>query len=147
MNLILIYTTIFLLWIVYASYEGFREAYYYFNTMTSNKSNKKNLHPIFFLQRGMILTMIYFALNIVPNNLLNGLMLIFILALVFPIFHDGFYYLIRHRLDYMVYQKGFWDDSTTSTAILEIKVNTRIFMFLIGLALMVLLILKMIRVL
>ncbi len=55
------------------------------------------------------------------------------IILIFPFIHDGVYYTFRNILNPFIYAKRFWDDSTTSTAVFEIKLPLRKIMFVIGL--------------
>ena len=104
------------LWILYSGFEGIREGYY-FNCFP--KPAKPDIHILFTLQR---LTVILVMCATSP--------LIFLaMALMFPFFHDGFYYATRHKLNVVVYPKGFWSDpSSTSTALLNFKLKDRILM-------------------
>lgn len=102
--------TAFLLWCVYCVLEGRREAYYY-NSLWKGLSSiyiiPANLHPLFTIQRSIILGVIC---------LINFDWWLISLPLVFSFFHNGMYYLTRHELNYRIYPKGWWDMSTTSTA-------------------------------
>jgi hypothetical protein len=131
-NEITIYLFIFALWIVYAIIEGYREAYYYYAMVNTKVVNPKNLHPIFALQRGLIIG----SVALFSPDLWNGLLMALILSLIFPFFHDGMYYQTRNELDSRTYPKGWWDFSMTSNAVLEIKTTGRIVMAVLGLSLM-----------
>jgi len=54
------------------------------------------------------------------------------LALLFSFFHNGVYFMTRNKLDSKIYPKGFWDDSTSSTAKLDLNVKSRIILAVIG---------------
>lgn len=119
-------------WIIYSCLEGFREAYYFHNTNVSLHSYKHDLHPFFALQRFCALFMLL-ALNMsIHTFILCGA-----LMLIFPFFHDGFYYIVRHRLDKDIYSKGFFDDSYTSVAKIELNFYSRVILFLIGIAIFI----------
>ena len=91
---------ILLLWIVYCILEGMREGNYYDATMRSERSYK-NIHWIYFLQRGIFLFVIGTTM-------------------------DGAYYTQRNDLDVRNYPKRFKADSTTSTAFFEFTYMERV---------------------
>lgn len=104
--------------------EGYREAWYYYYRVRAFNS-AEDLHAIFFIQRGIPLLIIGYSFS-------------WIIALgcafVFSFFHDGMYYKQRHKLKENIYPKGWWDDSTTSTAVLELKLWMRVGLLIIGIA-------------
>lgn len=51
---------------------------------------------------------------------------------LFPLLHDGFYYMIRNQITPGIYPLGFTDTSTTSTAWLTMNFNMRLILALIG---------------
>lgn len=55
-------------------------------------------------------------------------------VLGFPLLHDGIYYMTRNFLDENIYPKGFFDVSTTSTALFTVSFQYRAFLFVVGLA-------------
>jgi hypothetical protein len=114
-------------WIIYSCLEGLREAYYYHNTNISLHSYKHDLHPFFSLQRFCALFMLLAISMDIHTFILCGS-----LALIFPFFHDGFYYIIRHKLDDNIYSKGFFDDSYTSVAKIELNFYSRAALFFLG---------------
>lgn len=119
--------------LVYAGYEGIREAYlYFFSNNDNNKDkqgNKIELHPTFYKQR-----IIYLLLPIL-SGLTNWKLLIpliinaLAMALAFSYMHDGNYYVKRKELDNKLYPEGFKAESTTSTAEQEYGYKERLNMF------------------
>lgn len=101
-------------WIVYALFEGYREAYYWHERVTSPNKTDKDLHRIFALQRGTVILLICYGLlwPIGPWAILSFIGL----SCVFSFFHNGMQYLTRNKLNPYIYKKRWWDQSTTSTA-------------------------------
>ena len=121
--------SIFILWISYAILEGHREGIF-FHKVEVDKVGGKILHTTWTIQRALVLGMIL-ATN------LNWWVVA--LPFVFPFFHDGEYYRTRHTLNYGVYPKKWWAQSTTSTAFLT-KFETpvvRTILFVIGVGILI----------
>ena len=55
-------------------------------------------------------------------------------VLSFPLFHDGLYYTVRNYLRPGTYPNGFFDISTTSTAVLTMPFHIRAIMAVVGAA-------------
>jgi hypothetical protein len=111
------------IWVIYAIYEGQREAYYY-QAISVFNLKRSNIHWIYALQRGLFL--------VVMGLLLKSIFLPVGLAFIFPFFHDGFYYIRFNILSPMNYKKRFIDQSSTSTAVMEFNWITRLLMFITG---------------
>lgn len=111
------------IWNIYSIYEGKRGAYYY-QILGVFGLNRPNIHWIYALQRGLFLIVIglYLWSIVIPISL----------ALIFPFFHDGFYYMKYNDLYPVVYPERFKASSTTSTAVMEFNWKTRCIMFAIG---------------
>lgn len=114
---------ILLLWIVYSILEGMREGNYYDATMRSERSYK-NIHWIYFLQRGIFL----FVIGVTMETAIFPLSL----AFIFPYIHDGSYYAQRNDIDVRFYPKRFKSDSSTSTAFFELTYMERVALALTG---------------
>jgi hypothetical protein len=108
---------IVLLWIAYAILEGKREAYYYDSQMRSDITHK-NIHWIYFIQRGIVILMVSLAMH--------SILLPITLIAVFSLFHDGFYYIERNKIDARIYPKRFRDESNKSTAYFEFTFADRV---------------------
>lgn len=103
-----------LIWIAYSLLEGLREGFYWHFKVNSRRECKFEIHPIFSLQRGLVLSIMcglmfytfgwYSVINTVS------------MMLMFSFFHNGSYYCTRHKLDDKLYPKEWRDQSTTSTA-------------------------------
>lgn len=116
---------LYILWICFSALEGQREAMYWrILGMTSVTPSIE--HKLWTCTRMTIVAMIALGATTQNNNIFSLMIYILCLVLSFPFIHDGFYYLARHKLDNSIYPKGFWDQSTTSTAFLT-KFNTPIF--------------------
>lgn len=94
---------ILLLWVAYSILEGQREAWYF---QTTNKI--KNIHTWFTLQRIIVVAALLWILQ---SGWFVGP-----IGMLFVFFHDGMYYYTRNKLDPTIYDNGWFDQSTTSTA-------------------------------
>lgn len=103
---------IIIIWIVYACLEGIREAYYYHLNCISDKPIEKNLHPLFTVQRAVVLLILLFPFHIDKHFFV----LISACACVFPCAHNSTYYYMRNKLNPLIYPKKWFAQSTTSTA-------------------------------
>lgn len=123
MEKIVISIVIIFFWIGYAVGEGMREAYYYDSEMRTDRPHK-NIHWLYFLQRGIVLLII--------GVTLQTILLPIGLAFIFPLIHDGCYYIQRNDLDPRIYPKRFKDDSTRSNAYFELGFVERIIFTITG---------------
>jgi len=103
-----------ILWLIYSAFEGEREAYYYDLYPTKHP----NIHWIYFLQRGIVLVII--------GWFMWSILLPLSLAFMFPLLHDGFYYMKRNDLNKNLYPKRFRESSTTSEALMEFSYKERV---------------------
>jgi hypothetical protein len=107
---------VYLLWILFAVYEGKREAFYFSfkmkSSLTQQKSYKMDEHGMFTIQRLFVASIACIACY---NNWVNCIFILLSFMACFPFFHDGMYYVTRQKLD-GIYKKGWFDQSTTSTA-------------------------------
>jgi hypothetical protein len=124
----MIYLFIFC-WIIYSLIEGYREAYYWHHKMHSDDytvNREKNLHPIFTVQRMVMMVVLLYAMS-TTINIYGTLMILFGNILIFPFLHNGIMYLTRNNLSRIrypndeskwIYGKKWLAQSTTSTAVL-----------------------------
>ena len=107
---------VYILWILFAIYEGQREALYFSYKMKATlqiqRSLKRDEHVMFTIQRSVVAAIASIASY---TTLFDCALFIISMAFSFPFFHDGMYYVTRERLD-GIYKKGWFDQSTTSTA-------------------------------
>lgn len=118
-------------WISYAILEGYRDSNFYHNRMTSNNPSPKNIHWVYFMQRLILGSIIYFGHNHVFSTL-NSFVFCAGLILIFSYFHNGMYYLTRHELNNNLYPKGWDSDSISSEATLEFSYKIRTGLLLVG---------------
>lgn len=111
------------IWIAYAVLEGKREAIFWF--FYNNQHNIKDLHPLFAVQRGTVLLILSIATYYIWDNIWISGYAFLMNCLVFSFFHNGMMYHTRYKMSvdidpddssFWVYEKGWWDQSTTSTA-------------------------------
>lgn len=120
--------------VLYSIQEGVREGmYWHYKSKSGNET--MNEHPIFFAQRTVFFISI--AMIIFSNlSLLTSFFHLSSLVLVFPYFHGGYMYAIRNGRNDKIYKKGFKSDpSETSTAKINFKYKTRLYMFIIAISL------------
>lgn len=101
-------------WILYSMLEGLREGFYWHFKTNSRRDCNFEIHPIFSLQRGVVLTLIGILLYTFIGW--QSIISVVSMMLIFSFFHNGTYYCTRHKLDDRLYVKGWSDQSTTSTA-------------------------------
>lgn len=118
-------------WILIGLVEGKRDAHFFHYRTNSVKIDKHNMHWLFTMERGVVLSLIcwIYALS---NSVLNTEVFILSLVLMFSFTHNGQYYRVRNKLDKNVYPKGWWDTSSTSESFLEFNSVSRTFMAIVG---------------
>ena len=130
----IIYFTSILLWIIYSSIFGYTDAWYWYSANVGKYSVKdfkfKDLHPFFFWKRVIVGSTMSFIMC--SNNILHWFLITICLGLVFPFFHNGFYYKTRNQIDPSKYKLGFRDMSTTSIANVNFTFGLRSFMLGLG---------------
>ena len=119
-----------LIWIISACLDGFLQAHYY--TLYPSEKKHPNLHWLYATQRGILLGCIGIWMYYSGNEF-EFLILPVACCFTYSFFHNGFYYMTRNKLDKEVYQKGFWDNTDTSNAFLNISVGFRTAMLIVGL--------------
>lgn len=102
-------------WVMYAMLEGFREGFYWFFKMNSRRKSDFEIHPAFMIQRGIVIFLI--ALVVLSYvSIWQMLIIMLSISMIFSYFHNGSYYLTRHKLDSKTYPMGWKSQSSTSTA-------------------------------
>jgi hypothetical protein len=103
------------LWLAYSLMEGTREGFLYAYRDADDPGYAKNLHPLFTAQRAVVVLALLLPMLVIskwyfaPIAALSWMM-------VFPLVHDGFYYMTRNDLDGSVYPDRFRTNRNTSTA-------------------------------
>jgi hypothetical protein len=114
----MVYTLIIILWVIYSSLFGYCDAWYWYGANTSKYSVKgfifKDLHPHYFWMRSIVGSV--FAYTMCDGTFLDWFLITVCLGMLFPFFHNGFFYKTRHEIDNTKYPLGFRDMSTTSIA-------------------------------
>lgn len=95
----------YLVWVVYCVLEGTRDGIMY-NMRDYLKENDFNEHIIFTMQRSLVLVLLTY---IYPPILIMA-------PFAFSFFHNGMYYSTRRFLNRQLYPKGWWSQSTSSSA-------------------------------
>jgi hypothetical protein len=145
------------LWVLYACWEGRREAQFYYLLWCPELNEKKNgvewlkrknLHPFFTVQRSFVYLLVVaikcFDLIYQNEQYAWWELLVLVSAsfltpvFIFPFFHDGSYYKEYNKLSNKNYPEGWWSESVTSKAILEFGKYQRIALLFISFMLVVL---------
>lgn len=119
------------LWLVYAYFEGTREAYYYHATNLLPSNQQPEVHILFTWQRSVV--MIIAAVCLIKIGILSVILTVAGCVCLFSYIHDGSYYLWRNKLNSFVYPLKWRDHSTTSTAKIELNYTGRVRLFITGL--------------
>lgn len=107
-------TAVTILFCAWAALEGRREADYFHFRWKDPMTKVDDEHLMFTVQRSMVAIFAAFASSFAFG--FWGLLGFVPLPLVFSFFHNGYYYVRRNQLDPEIYQKGWWDQSTATTA-------------------------------
>ncbi len=94
--------------------EGLREGFYWHFKTNTNKDYQFEIHPVFAIQRGIVLILI--GCLLIPSLGWYSIISVLSMMLIFSFFHNGTYYKTRNKLDKRIYLLGWRDQSTTSTA-------------------------------
>lgn len=94
-------------WVIYSLSEGYREGWHWFYKLNAKDQTKTKAHEVWTLQRTMVVLLLC---------LLNSWWWLPLCMFTFPFMHDGAYYWHREKLKPGTYPKGFFDQSTSSTA-------------------------------
>lgn len=125
--LVVIISTI--LWVIYSSLDGVTQGYYY--DLYPSERGHKNMHPHYTIQRIIVLIPLFY--NVYADyGIWNAAIFSIGLGFMFSFFHNGFYYITRHKLNNKIYPKGFFDQSETSTSFIELGAKFRTAMLGIG---------------
>jgi hypothetical protein len=129
------YILTLLLWIIYASIFGYCDAYYWYGANVGKYCLKdfkfKDLHPQYFWMRSIVGSV--FAYSMSNLTFINWLLITICLGMIFPFFHNGFYYKTRNNIDHNVYPLGFRDMSKTSIANVNFTFLVRTMLLITGL--------------
>ena len=126
-------TAVTILFCVWAALEGRREADYFHFRWKEPMTKVDDEHLMFTIQRSIVV--IFTTLACTLGMGFWGLLGFIPLPLVFSFFHNGYYYVRRNQLDNNIYQKGWWDQSTTTTAKVSFGPVARTALAAIGVAL------------
>ncbi len=120
--------SILIIWILYSLLEGKREAIFWHHRIKSSDYQifkSKDRHPMFMLQRGLVLLVCGLASYYMSGNLWLSFYILLMNMLIFSFFHNGVMYNERNKMSReanptdsrkWIYLKGWWDQSKTSTA-------------------------------
>ena len=120
-----------LIWILFASVTGVLEAYYFRRRRRVNVYGY-NIHVWFTIIRSIVAAPLCLYI-LFKYGILESVLTASIFVLVFPFFHDGFYYSFRELLRAGTYPKYFIDQSTTTSAKISLKFSLRATLLIIGL--------------
>lgn len=131
METLLVLTALF---VSYSLAEAYVEGLYQDYLYTLDR-NHPNLHPVYMLQRCLVLYLIWS--NVLPLlKFVDALMFIIALCSMYSFFHNGLLYTVRNMLTPEIYKKRWWDNKAKGTdrkkAIWELNVYVRTIMFIFG---------------
>ena len=135
----MIHILLLLLWIVYSSIFGYCDAYYWFygNIAKYKDSIKlKDLHSHYFISRSIV-GLVFGYVSVISDNyndfiVIKTLIFTTFYAMIFPFWHNGWYYTQRNNISPLVYKKRFWDNSSTSIAPINFSPFYRTLSFVLG---------------
>ena len=121
------------LWIAFASVSGILEAIYF------SKRRKAivwsyDIHVWLTVLRSIVAAPLCLYV-LFKYGILESILTATTFVLVFPFFHDGFYYSFRELLRAGTYPKYFFDQSTTTSAKISLKFSLRATLLIIGIIL------------
>lgn len=116
--MILLKIALILAFVLFSAIAGAKEAILYHHRSSSISGDKTDWHPLFVIERGVVLGLIYLCCR--DWILCSGLIFIF------SIIHNGVYYESRHALNPSIYPYGWRSNSTTSTAFFEFDFPVRL---------------------
>jgi hypothetical protein len=132
----IIYFGIVVLWIIYSSVFGYCDAWYWYSANVGKYCDRtflfKDLHNHYFLKRTIVGLVFSFSMS--QTNLWIWFPVLVCLGMIFPFFHNGFYYKTRNQIDPTKYPLGFRDMSQTSIAPINFTFLFRTILLILGLS-------------
>ena len=131
MGSIIFYVILVALFAVYASIQGYKQALYYHLNVRLTDEITTNLHGLYFGEAvfvGLLISVLTCSFLLAGTTLLG-------LGLIFPFFHDGYYYATRNKLDSSIYFKK-WKAFGDGNAKMDFTWNQRLAMFIVGIVLL-----------
>ena len=122
---------IILIWIIFASSCGIVEAFYFSKKRRKAIIKGFDIHVWFTVFRAIVATPICLVVFI-QVGWLESILMAAIFVLIFPFFHDGFYYTTREVLRKGTYPKYWFDQSTTTSAKSSFNFTVRVLLLIIG---------------
>ena|SRR3990167_484828 len=120
-------------WLVYIILCAITEAHYQDELYFLDREHK-NLHPVYFIERGIMLSFIY--LETYNLFMWDRIIFCFALCFIYPFFHDGMLYSIRNYLNVDVYKKRWFANKELGKdehpVLIELGVGLRTTMAIIG---------------
>lgn len=155
MNIVWISIILIIIWFIFTLFEGITEAklwhYKYSGGLTNTMmEDDLDVHPIFMTQRGAIILLMSFIGYLIANENPWWVFILFFLgsSLTFSFLHNGVIYTYRNYLSKLVYDeeiypKKWFDQSTTSNAVLTKFMTpvSRTIQFVIGLGMYIIIML------
>lgn len=120
----------FLSWTLFAVLCGRIEAFFFYSVdhqrldTAIGKNNLADIH--------VGLTALRLAAALAAVSAIGNLLYLVPMALVFPMLHDGYYYMTMNNIDPKIYPKRFRDRSRQTTAIFSLGFKARVIAFVLG---------------
>ena len=129
---------IYILFLVYSSFEGIKEAIMFHYKVLANNKDDNNEHMVFSIQRGSMIIALSLFSYLYYNSIVLSSCFGLSLMLGFSFLHNGLYYTVRDMLTKGVYPKHFFDNTHTSNAKMNFGFIQRTFLFLMSIVLLIL---------
>lgn len=96
-------------WIIYSMIEGLREGFYSHSKVNSRVNCKFDIFNVILIQRAIFIILMSLFLVFSIKTIFKSLIIVFCMILMFGYFYYGSYYYTRHKLNDIVFKKG-WKD-------------------------------------
>ena len=120
------------IWLMFASACGIVEAFFFHKKKRKVKVFGRDIHEHFTLIRGFASFPLFFVIY-VQAGVLEAMLMEVLFVLVFPFFHDGFYYTTRELLRKGTYPSYWIDQSTTTSAKFSFSFTIRVILLIAAL--------------
>ena len=100
-----------ILFVLYSIVEGYRVAHWEnASEKTYLVTTKMELQDSFVVQRAIMFTLILTCVFVTTHDLFLCILYLISMLCIFPFFHDGVFYTVRHMLSEKLYPKAWWSD-------------------------------------
>lgn len=125
---------ILFVWVIFAIACGCIEAIFFHVADYGKLKEFNHLHSDIHIHLTLFRMVVFVLMchSYIPREVL---FMVLPCVLCFPLWHDGFYYIMRNRLNRKIYHRGFFSSpSINTTAMIQLSFKARVICFVIGLA-------------